>query len=52
MYTKMDDKEFINLLWKILWGLFSDGDYPTQDEWEILRLELTDRGIIEGEFPA
>lgn len=48
----MSDKEFIEFLWKLLWGDLSDGDMPSKEEIEILKKELTKREIIDGEFPC
>ena len=48
----MSDKEFIEFLWNLLWADLSDGDTPDYTEMEILRVELTNRGILDGEFPA
>ena len=48
----MTDKEFIEFLWGLLWNDLSDGDTPSKDEIEVLRIELSQRGIIDGEFPA
>lgn len=48
----MSDKEFIEFLWGLLWDDLSDGDTPSDAEQEILLKELTDRGILNGEFPA
>lgn len=48
----MDDKQFIEFLWKLLWADLSDGDTPSKEEIEILKFELTKRMIIEGEFPS
>lgn len=48
----MNDKEFIKFLWKLFWDLVSDGDEPSDTEMDILRVELTNRGILDGEFPS
>jgi hypothetical protein len=48
----MSDKEFIEFLWRLLWDDLSDGDTPSDSEMEILRVELTKREIIDGEFPS
>lgn len=48
----MSDKEFIQFLWSLLWDDISDGITPSDEEFQTLRKELNDRGIIDGEFPA
>lgn len=48
----MNDEELIKFLWKLLWADLSDGDTPSTSEIETLKVELTNRGIIDGEFPA
>ena len=48
----MNDPEFIEFLWRLLWNDLSDGDTPSQEEIKVLKIELTKRGIIDGEFPA
>lgn len=48
----MNDEELIKFLWRLLWDDLSDGDTPSDEEMEILKVELTKRSIIEGEFPA
>lgn len=48
----MNDKEFIEFLWNLLWADLSDGDTPSKEEIETLKVELTKREIIDGEFPA
>lgn len=47
----MSDRELIVFLWKLLWADLSDGDVPSEDDLYTLRGELTDRGILDGEFP-
>jgi len=41
----MTDKEFIEYLWKLLWDDLSDGDTPSNEDWDILRKELSARNI-------
>lgn len=48
----MSDEELIKFLWKLLWDDLSDGDTPSDKEMETLRVELTKREIIDGEFPS
>lgn len=48
----MSDKELIEFLWRLLWEDLSDGEIPSSDEQDVLLKELTDRGILNGEFPA
>lgn len=47
----MSDKEFIEFLWRLYWDYISDGNSPTDDEWNTLLAELTNRKILNGEFP-
>jgi hypothetical protein len=46
----MTDEEFIIYLWNLLWDDISDGDTPDEEDFEILRKELNNRGIIDGDF--
>jgi hypothetical protein len=48
----LSDKELIKFLWELLWNDLSDGDTPSDTEMDILRVELTNRGILDGEFPS
>lgn len=47
----MNDEEFIKFLWRLLWDDLSDGDTPSDEEFETLKIELNRRGIIDGDFP-
>lgn len=46
----MTDFELIDFLWRLLWNELSDGDTPSDEEMETLRVELTLRGILDGDF--
>ncbi len=48
-------KEFIEFLWGLLWNDISDGDIPSNEEIQILKIELNRRDLLSntnGEFPA
>lgn len=46
----MTDIELIEFLWRLLWYDLSDGDVPSDEEMETLKVELTRRGILDGDF--
>lgn len=48
----MSDKELIEFLWNLLWSDLTDGDVPSEDDMYKLLEELTNRKILNGEFPS
>ena len=47
----MDDLTLIEFLFNLLWSDLTSGDTPSKEDLDILRTELTARGIIYGRFP-